>query len=66
MRRRALWALARLTDIGALGQDGMIAALAIKAATDGAVIATYLTRVLFSALRTAEPDAARNGQLEHL
>jgi transposase len=47
----------RLTVLGALGLGGMVAAMAVEAATSGAVFAAYLERVLLPKLRRAKPDA---------
>jgi transposase len=47
----------RLTVLGALGTGGMVAAMAIEAATSGAVFFAYLERVLLPELRRAKPDA---------
>ena len=47
----------RLTVLGALGAGGMVAAMAVEAATDGAVFRAWLDRVLLPALRRTEPDA---------
>ncbi len=47
----------RLTVLGALGIGGVIAAMAVGAATSGAVFAAYLDRVLLPELRRAKPDA---------
>ena len=42
--------------LGAIGAEGMIATLAVEAATDGAIFAAYLEQVLLPALRH-KPDA---------
>jgi transposase len=47
----------RLTVLGALGSGGMVAAMAVEAATDGAVFHAFLDRVLLPALRRTKPDA---------
>jgi transposase len=47
----------RLSVLGALGQEGMLAAMGVKAATSGAVFHAYLERVLLPALRERKPDA---------
>jgi transposase len=47
----------RVTILGALGGEGIIGAMSIAAATDGAVFRTYLERVLLPELRRVEPDA---------
>ncbi len=47
----------RLTVLGALGSGGMVAAMAVEAATDGAVFHAWLDRVLLPALRRTKPDA---------
>ena len=43
--------------LGALGPSGIVAAMAVQAATSGAVFAAYLDRVLLPELRRAKPDA---------
>jgi transposase len=48
---------ARLSVLGALGREGMLAAMSVRAATDGAVFRTYLERVLLPELRRTKPDA---------
>ena len=48
---------ARLSVLGALGREGMLAAMSVRAATDGAVLRAYLERVLLPELRRARPDA---------
>ena len=52
---RGPWA--RLSVLGALGREGMLAAMSVKAATDGAVFHAYLERVLLPELRRTKPDA---------
>ena len=47
----------RLTVLGALGTGGMVAAMAVEAATDGAVFQAFLDRVLLPKLRRTKPDA---------
>ena len=47
----------RLTVLGALGTGGMVAAMAVEAATDGAVFHAFLDRVLLPKLRRIKPDA---------
>jgi transposase len=47
----------RLSLLGALGQEGILAAMSVNAATSGAVFHAYLERVLLPALREREPDA---------
>jgi transposase len=48
---------ARLSVLGALAQEGMLAAMSVEAATSGAVFHAYLERVLLPELRRAKPDA---------
>jgi len=48
---------ARLSVLGALAQEGMLAAMSIEAATRGAVFHAYLDRVLPPELRRTKPDA---------
>ena len=48
---------ARLSVLGALGREGMLAAMSVEAATSGAVFHAYLDRVLLPELRRAKPDA---------
>ena len=48
---------ARLSVLGALGHEGMLAAMSVEAATSGAVFHAYLERVLLPALRERKPDA---------
>ena len=47
----------RLTVLGALGTGGMVAAMAVEAATDGVVFHAWLDRVLLPKLRRTKPDA---------
>ncbi len=47
----------RLSVLGALGREGMLAAMSVQAATDGAVFRAYLERVLLPELRRTRPDA---------
>jgi transposase len=47
----------RLSLLGALGQEGILAAMSVNAATSGAVFHAYLERVLLPALRERKPDA---------
>ena len=47
----------RLTVLGALATGGMVAAMAVEAATDGAVFHAWLDRVLLPELRRTKPDA---------
>ena len=47
----------RLTVLGALGVGGVVAAMAVEAATDGAVFHAWLDRVLLPKLRRTKPDA---------
>src|SRR5512144_3306376 len=47
----------RLTVPGALGTEGIVAAMSIEAATDGAVFDAFLDQVLLPALRPVKPDA---------
>jgi transposase len=47
----------RVTILGALGREGMVAAMSVAAATDGAVFHAYLEQVLLPALRRVKPDA---------
>jgi transposase len=47
----------RLSMLGALGHEGMLAAMSIEAATSGAVFHAYLDRVLLPELRRRKPDA---------
>src|SRR5690348_12313324 len=48
----------RLSVLGALGHEGMLAAMSVEGATSGAVFRAYLERVLLPASREREPDAA--------
>ena len=52
---RALWT--RLTVLGALGAGGVVAAMAVEAATDGAVFHTFVGQALLPELRRIKPDA---------
>ena len=47
----------RLSVLGALGHEGMLAAMSVEGATGGAVFRAYLERVLLPALRERKPDA---------
>lgn len=47
----------RLTVLGALGVDGIVAAMSVEAATDGAVFLAYLDQVLLPKLQEVRPDA---------
>jgi transposase len=47
----------RLTVIGALGVEGLVGAMSIEAATNGAVFAAFLERVLLPELKRSKPDA---------
>jgi transposase len=47
----------RLTVLGALGASGVVAAMAVEAATSGAVFHAFLDRVLLPELRHTRPDA---------
>jgi transposase len=47
----------RVTILGAIGLDGMLAAMSIPAATDGEVFHAYLEQVLLPELRQGRPDA---------
>jgi transposase len=47
----------RVTILGALGAGGIVGAMSVAAATDGAVFRAYLERVLLPELRRARPDA---------
>jgi transposase len=47
----------RLTVLGALGTEGILAAMSIEAATDAAVFCAFLAHVLLPALRQHKPDA---------
>jgi transposase len=48
---------ARLSVLGALGHEGVLAAMSVEGAAGGAVFHAYLERVLLPALREREPDA---------
>ena len=48
---------ARLSVLGALGHEGVLAAMSVEGATGGAVFRAYLERVLLPALRERKPDA---------
>src|SRR4051812_38648882 len=48
---------ARLSVLGALGHEGVLAAMSVEGATSGAVFHAYLERVLLPALREGKPDA---------
>jgi transposase len=47
----------RLTVVGALGIEGIVAAMSVKAALSGVAFAAYLDQVLLPALRRGKPDA---------
>ena len=47
----------RLTVLGALGVEGVLAAMSVEAATDTAVFLAFLDRVLIPALVCAKPGA---------
>jgi transposase len=47
----------RVTIRGGLGAEGIVAAMSIEAATDGAVFHAYLDQVLLPELRRSKPDA---------
>ena len=47
----------RLTVLGALGHEGVIAAMGVEAGTSAAVFHAYLDGVLLPELRRAKPDA---------
>lgn len=47
----------RVTILGALGLEGMLATMSIPAATDGEVFRTYLAQVLLPELLQGKPDA---------
>jgi transposase len=47
----------RLTVVGALGMEGLVAAMSVKAALSGATFAAYLDQVLLPELRRSKPDA---------
>ena len=48
---------ARLSVLGALGHEGVLAATSVEGATGGAVFHAYLERALLPALRERKPDA---------
>jgi transposase len=48
---------ARLSVLGALGREGVLAAMSAEAATSGVVFHAYLEQVLLPELRRSEPDA---------
>ena len=43
--------------LGALGMDGIVAAMSVEAAADGAVFLAYLDQVLLPKLQEVRPDA---------
>ena len=47
----------RLTTLAGLGLEGIVGAMSIPAATDGAVFHAYLEQVLLPELRRVKPDA---------
>jgi transposase len=47
----------RLSVLGAISLDGMVAAMSVEAATDSAVVAAYLDKALLPKLRQDKPDA---------
>jgi transposase len=47
----------RLSVLGALGHEGILAAMGVEAATSGAVFHAYLEQVLLPELRRRKPDA---------
>jgi transposase len=47
----------RLSVLGAISLDGIIAAMSVEAATDSAIFAAYLEQVLLPVLRERKPDA---------
>ena len=47
----------RLSVLGALGHEGMLAAMSVEGATSGAVFRAYLEQVLLLVLRERKPDA---------
>ena len=47
----------RLSVLGALGREGILAAMSIEAATSGAVFHAYLAGILLPELRRSKPDA---------
>jgi hypothetical protein len=54
-QRRCRWD--RVTILGALGLEGILGAMSLAAATDGAVFHTYLEQVLLPELRRVKPGA---------
>ena len=48
-----------LSVLGALGREGILAAMSVEAATGGAVFHAHLGRVLLPEPRRAEPDSHR-------
>jgi transposase len=48
---------ARVTVLGAIALEGVVGAMSIEAAADGAVFRAYLDRVLLPELRRVKPDA---------
>jgi transposase len=46
-----------LTVLGAMGMEGMIAAMTVEAAANGTIFVTYLEQVLLPELRRRKPDA---------
>jgi transposase len=48
---------ARLSVLGALGHEGVLAAMSVEGAANGAVFHAYLGRVLLPELRRSKPDA---------
>jgi transposase len=47
----------RLSGLGTIGMDGIIAAMAVEAATDGVTFTAYLQQVLLPELRKRKPAA---------
>jgi transposase len=47
----------RLSVLGAISLDGMVAAMSVEAATDSAVFTAYLEEVLLAKLRQTKPEA---------
>ena len=47
----------RLSVLGAINRDGMVAVMSVDAATDSAVFTAYLDEVLLPRLRQDQPDA---------
>ena len=47
----------RLSLLGALGQEGILAAMSVNAATSGAVFHAFLEQLLLPELRRSKPDA---------